>query len=129
MENYFTLGQDQLDILRDFILEEGNDTYARTSISQAVTQIALHFPERREEVIQWYYIVLNYFLEHKESDGIIDTSLIGLMVCDLLELKAFELEETIVKIYQYGLADTECSGFLFEVLEDLYIAKAIMQIL
>lgn len=116
----FTLGQDRLDILRDFILEEGNDTYARTAISQAVTQIALHFPERREEVIQWYYIVLNYFLEHKESDGIIDTSLIGLMVCDLLELKAFELEETIVKIYQYGLADTECSGFLFEVLEDLY---------
>lgn len=116
----FVLGHDQLDVLRNFILEEGNYTYARTAVSQAVTQIALHNPERRKEVIQWYYIILNYFLEHKDNEEIIDDSLIGLIVCDLLDLKALELEETIVELYRYGLAATGCAGFLKEVLEDLH---------
>lgn len=116
----FVLGHNQFDILRDYVLEEGNDTYARSAISQAVTQIALHFPERRKEVIRWYYFILNYFLEHKENEGIIDDSLIGLMVCDLQDLKAYELEETIVKLFKFGLADTDCTGFITEVLKDLH---------
>lgn len=116
----YELGKNQLDVLKDYILEEGNFTYARTAISEAVSQIALHFPERRNEVIEWYYTVFNLFLEEKDNDKLIDTSLNGLMVCDVLDLKPVELEETIVKMYGSEIIGLDVVGKLDELLEDLH---------
>ncbi len=116
----FNLGQNQLNVLKDFMLEEGNYTYSRTAISQAVVQVALHFPERRQEVIQWYNFIFNYFIENKENNGLIDTSLIGLMIGDILELNAFELEKTILKLYHEDLVDIPAVGTLDEVFDDLF---------
>ena len=53
-------------------------------------------------------------------DRLVDTSLIGLMVCDVLDLKAVELEETFVKIYDCEIVDIEIVGELDELLEDLH---------
>ena len=123
-ENIWTIiyecGINNLDSLRDFILEEGNDTYARAAISQAVSQIAVNFPERRSEIIEWYFNVFSYFIEQKDNEMLIDTSLIGLMVCDVLDIKAVELEETFVKLYLCEIIDIEIVGELEELLEDLH---------
>lgn len=116
----YALGQNQLEILRNYLFEEGNYTYARTEISQAVIQTALKFPERRNEVLEWYHFVLNYFLGHKYNDRLIDTSLIGLMVCDVVDLKAVELEQTIQKLYEANLVEIGTAGEFENVLMDLH---------
>ncbi len=116
----YGIGQNKLDVLREYILEEGNYTYARTSVSEAVTRTGLDFPERRNEVIKWYYTVFNYFIEQKDNDKLIDTSLTGLMLCDVLDLKPTELEETIVKIYDAEIAGLEVVGELDKLLRDLH---------
>ena len=116
----YGLGQNKLDVLREYILEEGNYTYARTSVSEAVTQTGLNFPERRNEIIQWYYSVFNFFIEQKDNDKLIDTSLTDLMLCDVLDLKPTELEETIVKIYDAEIAGLEVVGELDKLLRDLH---------
>lgn len=116
----YGIGQNKLDVLREYILEEGNNTYARTSVSEAVTQTGLNFPERRNEVIKWYYTVLNIFIEQKDNDKLIDTTLTGLMLCDMLDLKPVELEETIIKIYDEEIAGLEVVGELDSFLTDLH---------
>ncbi|MBK8553616.1 MAG: DUF1186 domain-containing protein [Ignavibacteria bacterium] len=116
----YELGKNQLDTLRDFILEEGNFTYARVPISEAVCSIGQNFPERRNEVIDWYYTVFNLFIEQKDNDKLIDTTLIGLMVGDVLDLKATELEETIVKLYEAEIVGEEVVGGLDDLLRDLH---------
>lgn len=116
----YDLGKSKLNVLRDFILEEGNYTYARTGISEAVSQIAMEFPERRNEVLEWYYSVFNFFIEQKENDKLIDTSLTGLMVCDVMELKPVELEETIIKMYDSEIVGLDVVGELDKLLKDLH---------
>ncbi|MEO8209662.1 MAG: DUF1186 domain-containing protein [bacterium] len=116
----YELGQNQLDKLRSYILEEGNFTYARTCINEAVSQIAMDFPERRNEILSWYYSVFNYFIEQKDNDKLIDTTLIGLMLWEILDLKATELEETIKKLYELDLVDIGTIGELDECLRDLH---------
>ena len=123
-ENIWTIlykcGKNNLEVLMDFILEEGNDTYARASVSQAVSQIAINIPERRKEIIEWYFSVFNFFIEEKDNDMLVDTTLIGLMVCDVLDLNVVELEETFVKLYLSEIIDIEIVGELDELLKDLH---------
>lgn len=115
----YALGQNRLDTLRNYIIEEGNFTFARTEISVAVCQVALHQPERRNEVISWYYFVLNYFIEHKDYDKLIDETVIGLMIGDSVDLKSEELKETVVKIYKLNLLDEGIPGELDLYLKDI----------
>jgi len=114
------LGEKRLDVLKEFILEEGNDTYARATISEAVRFIAQKFPERRYEVIEWYYNVFNYFIEQKDNDKLIDTTVIGLMTGDVMDMKAVELEETIVNLYKAEIVGKEIVGELDVLLRDLH---------
>ena len=116
----YELGKDQLEVLKNYILEEGNSTYARTAISEAVSQIAVNFPERRNEVIKWYYNVFNFFLEDNDNDDLIDTTVIGLMVCDVLDLKPVELEKTIKRMYVIDIIDLGIVGEQKELLKDLH---------
>ncbi len=116
----YDLGKNKLDVLRNFILEEGNFTYARNSISEAVCSIAQNFSERRNEVIEWYYTVFNFFIEQKNNDKLIDTSLIGLMTGDVLDFKATELKETITKLYDVEIVGKEVVGELDDLLRDLH---------
>lgn len=116
----YEIGKNQLDALRDFILEEGNFTYARIPISEAVCSIGQNFPERRNEVIEWYYTVFNLFIEQKDNEKLIDTTLIELMVGDVLDLKATELEETIVKLYEAEIVEEGVAGILDDLLRDLH---------
>lgn len=116
----YDIGKNQLDALRDFILEEGKFTYSGTSVSEAVCSIAQNFPERRNEVIEWYYTVFNFFIEQKDNDKLIDTTLIGLMFCDVLDLKATELEEIIFKLYETEIVGIDVVGELDNLLRDLH---------
>jgi hypothetical protein len=116
----YELGKNKLDVLRNYMLEEGNFTYAKTSISEAISSLAMDFPERRNEVILWYYSVFNNFIEQKDNDKIIDTTVIGLMVCDVLDLKATELEETIVKLYEEEIVGEDVVGGLDDLLRDIH---------
>ncbi|MDQ3020026.1 MAG: DUF1186 domain-containing protein [Bacteroidota bacterium] len=116
----YELGKNQLNLLTDYIIEEGNFTYARSEVSVAVSQIGVNFPERRNEILEWYYFVFNYFIEQKDNDKLIDTDVIGLMLGDILDMKALELEETIIKLYELDIVHIGTVGELDDYLRDLH---------
>ena len=85
------------------MFEPGIDTYARTAITDMAEQVAHHQPERRDEVIQWFREVIRFFLNSKLEDNVIDSDFIGLMICNLLDIKAKELMPDIEKLFDKGI--------------------------
>jgi len=118
-EIVYQLGSDKLDKLRSFVFEPNRYLYSRTMISGVLQQIALHEPERRAEVIDWYKSVIEEILERKDDKTIIDSEWIAYLVSDLIDLQAMELTAQITELYHHGLAFTGISGSLKDCMTDI----------
>ena len=117
-ECLFVTGQNKLNELLDFLKEPNRDCYNRTEVSTAISQLAIYQPGRREEVICLYKDLLQYFLQHKDDDRLIDTDLIGMIVSDILEIPAPELIPGITEIYRNKLVNPGMAGSLIKVLKE-----------
>ncbi len=115
----FELGKNQLDVLKNFIIESNNYLFARTEIAAAVSQIAIHFPERRAEVINWFAEVFKEFVMAKKNNELIDFELVELMICNLIEMNAVELEPVIKILYEEEIFTEDMVGEMQELLDDL----------
>jgi hypothetical protein len=115
----FILGINQLDKLADFLKEPLNHTFARSEISVALTQMVLHHPEKRKEIITLYKEVINFFINNKTDETITDTSVISLMVGDIIEFNGKELLPEIQRLYDEDLVEESMVGTLHGVISDL----------
>jgi hypothetical protein len=104
------LGSKELDKLKSYMFEEGNDTFARSEVSKGVANIAWNSPERMDEVVDWFEDVLNYFYENRENDKLIDSTLIGFFVWEVMELRAAGLEPIVKKLYESQFVDLGIVG-------------------
>jgi len=100
----------QLDVLKSFMLERNICTLAKVSSSNAVSQIAVYYPERRQEVLQWYKDVLTYFLEHKDDRLLRDHTLNGYMMKDIVDFKGIELMPLIQQFFESEIVDLLLCG-------------------
>lgn len=115
----YLLGQNRLDYLMDFVKEEGLETYSKCNVFTAVTQIALHQPERRSEVIEWYRQVTRFATKMLPQTQCFDSELAGLFVCELIDLQAQELLLEIKKLFKTELVDLGICGYYTEVHRDI----------
>ena len=102
IEPLYLLGESQLALLKEFVLESHLFSMSRLLISKVVAQIVFHQPDRREEVITWFREVFQYHLDHPEEDGIIDTQFIGWTVYETVEASLIELSPLIKKLWDKG---------------------------
>ena len=82
----YMTGQNRLDRLKDFILEPNRYTYARTAVSTAIMQIAIHQPARKEEIFKCYEDVLQYMMEHKNDSAIFEKTVYSFVIDDLTKI-------------------------------------------
>lgn len=115
----YKLGFDHLKVLSDFLKEPDRFCYARSEISVAVSQIAMHYPSRRDEVLDWYKELFNYLIKHKDDNRLIDTSLIGLMISDVLDLNGRELLPEIRELFEHMLVSPGVCGDFSDILKEL----------
>ena len=118
-ESLYYLGNQQLDVLKKFVQEPGVNTYAKTAVSRAITQIAYHQPERNEEIGQWYGEVLDFFVNSLPGDNVIDSDTIGLLICDVADLKYKTLLPQIKKLYEKEYVSLAVTGEYEEIEEDI----------
>jgi hypothetical protein len=118
-ESIYTLGFNKLDELFSFLKEPDRYCYCRTEISTALSQIALHHPERRVEVIDRYREMLLFFLNHQEDDRLIDSEFIGFIIAHILDIEGIELIPEIDEIYTNKLANPGIAGDLDVVIREL----------
>lgn len=111
-ECLLTLGGNQKDLLFAFITDENVYAYARVQVSVAMAQRALHFPEEKAEIEEWFRDLLIYF--HQDEIAPHPTTL-GLIIGDILNMRGFSLYEEVRKLYADGLVNPRISGTWDEV--------------
>ncbi len=90
-----------------------------SEVSVALTQILLHHPEKREEIVGLYKGVIDFFLSSKTDQTIIDETMIGLMIGDIIECNGKELLPEIKRLFDEEITDESVSGSLEEVIDEL----------
>lgn len=116
-EPLYKIASNQLEACKQFMFRPGMDTFARTVISEMNVQIAFYHPERRSEVLDWYDEVIGFFLDSNLEDNVIDSDLIGLMICDVLDIKGSRLLPQIEQLFEQEIVSTGICGNWVEVSE------------
>lgn len=111
----YLLGQNRLDVLMNFVKEEGLETFCKCYVFPAVAHIALVQPERRNEVIGWFREVIRFATKMLPKTQWIDCDLAGLMLHDLLDIQARELLPELREMFATGLVDLGSCGDFADV--------------
>lgn len=112
-------GRNQLEVLKEFVLEENLFGFNRATVSETVSQVALHQTERRSEVIEWYRDVIQYHLDRPKNKKLIDSAFLSLVVGDLISIRATELIPLIEKLYQNRWIEDMMNGPLPDILKSI----------
>ena len=115
----YKLGQNSLDLLMNFVKEEGLYIFFKCQIFPVAVQIALRQPERRPEIIEWFREVLRFSATHVKENKTFDSGLNGLLVCDVIDLQATELKPELQALFDTNLVDLSCCGRPSSVMRDL----------
>ncbi len=116
-EPLYKIAFNTLEDCKQFMFQPGVYTHSRCNIIDMVEQIALHHPERRSEVLDWFADVIQFYLNSSLEDNVIDSDLIGLMLWSLSDIKTTELLPEIEKLYESGLVSEGICGDWEEIKE------------
>lgn len=115
----YLLGQHRLERLMEFVKEKGLDTYSKSEVFPAVTQIGLRHPERRDEVLAWYREVIYFAIKKLPETQWFDCTLAAFLICELVDLQAKELLPDIKKLFDTGLVSLGVCGDYHSVSRDI----------
>ena len=119
----YKLGKDRLDKLMEFAKEKGLDTFNHVKIFPPVAYLAYLHPERRNEVIEWFREILRFATEKLPETQYFDSELAGMILSDLIDLKAEELLPEIKAMFDTGLVSLACCGDYEKVEKDILSLK------
>ena len=119
----YKLGKDRLDKLMEFAKEKGLETFNHVKVFPSVACIAYLHPERRNEVIEWFREILRFATEKLPETQYFDSELAGMMLSDLIDLKAEELLPEIKAMFDTGLVSLACCGDYEKVEKDILSLK------
>ncbi len=106
----YLLAQNNLESLHQFLLEPGIATYSKTAVSEALIQMALHAPEKRNEILSIYTDVFTYFNNATHDDNVIDSDLSGLLIGDMIDAGFNEMLPLIKKLYDKRYVNLTING-------------------
>lgn len=109
-EPVYQIAKNQLEACKQFMYRPGIDTYVRTTFPDMVEQLALHEPERREEALKWFKDVMQFFLDSKLEDNVIDSDFIALLICNIIDINGSELLPEIEKLFEKGFVSVGICG-------------------
>ncbi len=106
----YKIANNKLDACKEFMQKPGVETFHKSVISEMVMQIALHQPQRRDEVVNWYRDLFRFFLNSSIDDNIIDSGLLGMMIGDVLNFSGKELLIEIEQLFEKQMVDLFACG-------------------
>jgi len=118
-EPLYHIGNQQLDILKQFMKKPGVNTYAKTFVARAVSQIAHHQPERDEEVMKWFADVFEFFGNSQPEDNVIDSDAIGLLIWNVTDMGYKTLLPQIKRLYDKGYVTLSIPGEYQDIEKDI----------
>ena len=106
----FETSQNRLDLLTEFMLTKGLDTYAKSAVNDAVIHMYYSDMLSKKEVLNWIAHILDKYNNSSLEDNLIDSTLIGLIITDVVDIKGKELLPLIKKMYHNNYVDEGILG-------------------
>ena len=106
------IGPPAIESLADYLSDDSHREFPRAKAANGLREIARHFPEERERVLA---ILTAELARHQTDLG----NLNGLLVGDLLELRAVESAETIERAFAANVIDPIVAGDWGDVRREL----------
>lgn len=88
----YQLGQNQLDVLMDFMKEPGLLPMSKYRVIEAVAHIVITHPDRREEVMDWFGYLLSYYFDvlKEQKNDICSTLLLDHVTACMMDIRGVE---------------------------------------
>lgn len=119
---YYT-GRNRLAELSAFAKEPGLETYLKYVLFPGITYILKSEPERREEILDWYKDVLEFYLENVTDSRYYDATLTGMLMPELINISATELLPVIKQLFDTKMVDKMSAGDYDEIEKEIRTGK------
>jgi tetratricopeptide (TPR) repeat protein len=114
----YCLGSDQTEKLKQFILIPGIYSLHKSIVTQVFSQIVLHCPERRDEMISVFAEVFEAFINASEADNLIDIEFLGFAIGDTIDCQLHELLPIIKVLFEKEYVSQFINGNFVAVEEE-----------
>lgn len=111
------VGINQLDVLEKFAMEDDVQIFSRLSVCDAFVQIILHYPDKRDEVLQIFDRILKSISSASKHYERFDPSFNAFIISNIIDLGLVDYLPTIKEMDSNGLIDRRIVGN-FEDIED-----------
>ncbi|WP_289048287.1 DUF1186 domain-containing protein [Carboxylicivirga marina] len=101
-----------LDDYQAFMLQPNKYTYAKNVLIVLLEQIAVHQPERKEEVYECFKSMLEAYNQCSLNDNIIDSDLIAFIACTMADIKGADAAQYLQPLFEKGWVSVEICGSL-----------------
>lgn len=115
---FYGLGFNNTASLKQLLLKPGADTYIKTAVSQALSQMILHHPEKRNVISTIYSDVFTANLAANLDDNLIDSDFLGLTIGDTIDCGLNELLPVIQQLFEKKYIPLGINGNFIEVEKD-----------
>lgn len=123
----FDIGQNQLAELKDFVLEKNISGFHKLTVTSVLPQVALHYSNRRAEVIQWFSEVIQFFLDNPTDDELIDTNFLSFMLSSIADFSGKELFPLVKQLWDKGWIMEDAMGDINtiekEINKDVHLSR------
>ena len=113
-------GYNNLEQLKNFMLEQYRPTNSRIEAGVAVTQLYLHSTIERGTAVEWFREVFQYFINNTAIPNLIDTDVNGFLVRFCMSMRTKELWNEIKTLYFNDLLGLHITGDISFIIENLY---------
>jgi hypothetical protein len=114
-QSFYKLGFSNTLALKQFLIKPGVPTHSKSCVSSALCQMALHHPEKREEILSIFSETLTTMANASVNDNLVDSDFIGLLIGDVLDCEMQKLKPVIKTLYDKGYVSLGICGDYNEV--------------
>ena len=90
------------------------------TLFEAMEQFAFHYPERRDEVIGWMDDLLQFYIDNRENEDILDATMTSYIEYSALNLRAVELLPKLKILHETDSIDEMMCGDYADVEEEMH---------
>lgn len=117
-------GKNNLQAIEKYLYEPGYFTFFRTIAPEALSLIALKYPEKRAEVIEIFRRLLKSLPERLPLRNACDSTFASLLISSLQDLKTPELLSEIEALCQTGYIDESLTGEFADIKNNILSADS-----
>jgi len=121
-EIYFNLGKNQLDLLYQFFKQKDVYEFAAIEIAVAVTQIVIYYPERFQEISDWFTKLYAFFISIPPNYYIENSCIIDLSILSSSDLAIEAHLPLIEKIFETHDIEMSVTG-TYDVMKEIILSK------